>query len=259
MTVFAMGAARHAAAHAMARFSAPPEEKRIEFKGPTDLVTAADRETERILAEAVKERYLDHAFLGEEGGGTPGTEFRWIVDPIDGTTNFAHGLSWFALSIALERRGTVVAGVVFHPAANELFVAQKGNGAYVVDSGGWNRLAVSRTDALTLALMGAGLPNTGDRAQWSPFLCRFAGLTQEIRVMGSAALHLAYVAAGRLDGFVEPALEVWDVAAGILLVEEAGGRVTDFDGQPPLVASGDVAASNGRLHSSILEVLRPRQ
>jgi myo-inositol-1(or 4)-monophosphatase len=257
-TVFAMDTARRAGAEAMVLFRKPMEEKHIEFKGPTDLVTAADRRVEHVIATAVRQRFSGHGFLGEEGGRIAGTEWRWIVDPIDGTTNFAHGVPWFAVSIALEHRGTLVAGVVFHPAGGELFVAERGRGAHLIPPDGRvQRLAVSKTDVLASALLGAGLPNPPRRAPFSPALSRFADLTREIRVMGSAALHLAYVAAGRLDGFVEPDLSAWDIAAGVLLVEEAGGRVTDLLGRSLHTVSGDVLASNGHLHDRILEVLRP--
>ena len=257
-TVFAMETARRGGAEAMSLFFQPMEEKHIEFKGPTDLVTAGYRRVERVIATAVRRRFPGHGFLGEEGGLIDGTEFRWIVDPIDGTTNFAHGVPWFAVSIALERRGTLVAGVVFDPAGDELFVAERGRGAYLLLSEGRaQRLTVSKTNVLGSALVGAGLPNPPRRAPFSPFLSRFADLTREIRVLGSAALHLAYVAAGRLDAFIEPDLSAWDIAAGVLLVEEALGRVTDHLGRPLRPVSGDVLASNGHLHDRILEVLHP--
>ncbi len=257
-TVFAIETARRAGAEAMRLFPEPMEKKQIEFKGPTDLVTAADRRVEQVIATAVRQRFSGHGFLGEEGGLIDGTEFRWIVDPIDGTTNFAHGVPWFAVSIALEHRGKLLAGVVFDPAGDELFVAERGRGAYLILSEGRvQRLAASKANVLASALLGAGLPNPPRRAPFSPFLSRFADLTREIRVMGSAALHLAYVAAGRLDAFVEPDLSAWDIAAGVVLVEEAGGRVTDLLGRPLRTVSGDVLASNGHLHDRILEVFRP--
>ncbi len=263
--LFAMETARAAGAVAAARLSASTDAKQVRFKkGSDDLVTQADRDGERVIAEAIRRRYPDHGLIGEEGSRVEGDEFRWIADPIDGTTNFVHGLPWFAVSLALARRDQVIVGVVYHPSGDELFVAERGAGAHLIDrERRARRLAVSKATALNEALVGMGLPSGPERARQSPLLSEFASLTREIRVMGSAALHLADVAAGREEAFIEPNLSAWDIAAGILLVEEAGGRVTDFSGDPlPSAAlpdmGGDVLASNGAVHASLLTLLLGR-
>ncbi len=256
---FAMAIAREAGAVALARISESMEAKQVEFKaGPSNLVTQADRDAEQVIVTGIRRRYPDHGFIGEEGSQRHGDEFRWIIDPIDGTTNFAHGLPWFAVSLALAQRDDLVAGVVYHPTGGELFVAERGAGAFLIAADGRaRRLAVSQTGRLGESLISVGLPAHPDRGRASPLLVHFSELTREIRVMGSAALHLADVAAGRLEAFVEPDLSAWDIAAGVLLVKEAGGRVTDFSGTPLSgVTNGDVAASNGRLHEAVLDVIR---
>lgn len=257
---FAVEIAREAGAVAMALMSESMEIKQVAFKtGPSDLVTQADRDAEQVVVTGVRRRYPTHGLIGEEGSRLAGDEFRWIVDPIDGTANFAHGLPWFAVSLALARGDDLIVGVVYRPAGDELFVAERGAGAFLVEPGGRaRRLEVSKADRLEESLVGMGLPSHGARARVSPLLSRFADLTREIRVMGSAALHLADVAAGRLEAFVEPDLRTWDIAAGVLLVEESGGRVTDFAGDPLRGMSGDVVASNGRLHATVLDVVRGR-
>ncbi len=242
----------------MSLLSTAPSAKEIRFKGPTDLVTRADKEVEALIAERVRTAYPDHGFLAEEGTVREGQEYRWIVDPLDGTTNFAHGLPWFAVSVALEHQGTVIVGVVYHPPVDELFVAERGQGAWVsTRGGGYIRLAVSPTDDLGAALLSTGLPGGERRRRHIRTIPAFLERSREVRVMGSAAIHLAYVAAGRLDGFWEPGLNIWDVAAGILLVEEAGGRVTDLQGAPS--RSGDILATSGRIHDAMVDMLATGQ
>ncbi len=259
--LFAMETARAAGAVALARLSASSGAKQVAFKtGPDDLVTQADRDAEQVIAEAIRRRYPDHGLIGEEGSRVAGDEFHWIADPIDGTTNFVHGLPWFAVSLALAHRDQVVVGVVYHPSGDELFVAERGAGAHLIGPGARaRRLQVSQTGMLSEALVGMGLPSGRERARLNPLLSEFSRRTREIRVMGSAALHLADVAAGREEAFIEPTLSAWDIAAGVLLVEEAGGRVTDFAAAPLSgIRSADVVASNGRVHAAVLDVLRGR-
>lgn len=253
-TEFAVDLARRGGARLMVMLSQAMAAKGIRLKGPGDLVTRADHEVEALIAGAVQRAYPDHGLLAEEGTVLEGGEYRWIVDPLDGTTNFAHGVPWFAVSIALEQLGEVILGVVFHPVLDELFVAERGNGAWLSTRGAdFIRLNVSTTDDLESALLGTGFwggeLTARDVAIARPFLERAGG----VRNMGSAAIHLAYVAAGRLDGFWEPGLNLWDIAAGILLVEEAGGRVTDLEGR--LLRSGDILASNAGLHTAMLQVI----
>lgn len=251
---FAMDLARRGGAQLLSLLTASPDAKGIEFKGPTDLVTRADREVEALISARVRAAYPDHGLLGEEGTVQAGESYRWVVDPLDGTTNFAHGLPWFAVSLALEHRGAVIVGVVYHPAADELFCAERGKGAWLSTRGGEPvRLAVSATEDLGAALLATGLPGRERRTAHLRTIPVFLQRAREVRMTGSAAIHLAYVAAGRLDGFWEPGLNLWDVAAGVLLVEEAGGRVTDLHGGP--FRAGDVLASNGHLHGAMLEVL----
>lgn len=263
--LFAMDTARAAGAVALARLSSSTTIKQVTIKtGLDDLVTQADRDAEQVIADAIRRRYPDHGLIGEEGSRVAGDEFRWIADPIDGTTNFVHGLPWFAVSLALARGDHIIVGVVYHPSGDELFVAERGAGAHLIEGQRRSRrLAVSNATALNEALVGMGLPSGRRRARQNPLLSEFSDRTREIRVMGSAALHLADVAAGREEAFIEPDLRAWDIAAGILLVEEAGGRVTDFSGDPlPSAAepgmTGDIVASNGALHASVLALLRGR-
>jgi len=223
---------------------------------PADLVTRADRMSEDLIVGMLRERFPDHGILAEEGSHRPGGEYRWIIDPIDGTTNFAHGLPLFCVSIGLEHRGRLIAGVVFHPPSGELFYADRGAGAYLRRAGTAQRLRVSSIDQVAHAVVATGLPydirETGSNVDHIATLCRTA---IEVRILGAAALHLAYVAAGRIDAFWEPALNPWDLAAGVLLVEEAGGCVSHMSGAPFRVDSGDVLATNGLVHAEMVKLL----
>ena len=253
-TEFAIDLARRGGAHLMSLLSTAASVKEIRFKGPTDLVTRADKEVEALIAARVRAAYSDHGFLAEEGTVREGAEYRWVVDPLDGTTNFAHGLPWFAVSVALEHQGTVIVGVVYHPPVDELFVAEQGKGAWLsARGGGFVRLAVSPTEDLGAALLATGLPGRERRLRHMRTIPPSLERSREVRIMGSAAIHLAYVAAGRLEAFWEPGLNLWDVAAGILLVEEAGGRVTDLQGAPS--RWGDILATNGHIHAAMLDML----
>ena len=227
----------------------------VEKKGPIDLVTEADREVERRFRALIQSRFPGHVVLGEEGGGADaGLEgARWIIDPIDGTTNFAHGLALFCVSIALQIDSRTVIAVVYEPMAQELFVAEQGRGATLNGS----RLQVSQEAELAESLLVTGFPYTIQRrrAKQVKTFAAFLGASRAVRRLGSAALDLCYVAAGRFDGFWEEQLHPWDIAAGCLIVEEAGGRVTQFDGQPVDLFKGEIVASNGRIHAAMREVI----
>ncbi|MDQ7843116.1 MAG: inositol monophosphatase family protein [Armatimonadota bacterium] len=256
----AVGAAQQAGELLLTMLPEARASKEIRTKRtPADLVTRADRMSEDLIVGVLRARFPDHGILAEEGSFHPGAEYRWIIDPLDGTTNFAHGLPLFCVSIGLEHRGRVIAGVVFHPPSGELFYADRGKGAFLRRAGTAQRLRVSRIDRVAQAVVATGLPydirDTGNNIDHIGRLCRTA---IEVRILGAAALHLAYVAAGRLDAFWEPALNPWDIAAGALLVEEAGGRVTHMSGTPFDVDCRDVLASNGSVHDEMVKLLGGR-
>ena len=220
---------------------------------PINLVTEVDREAEALVVDAIRARFPGHAILGEEGGAQGSSTHRWIIDPLDGTTNFVHGLPLFSVSIGLEIAGRMAVGVVYDPSLDECFVAERGAGAFLDG----RRLAVSETTELGASLLATGFPydvrDTSDNN-----LAEYAAFTRQnrsVRELGSAAITLAAVAAGRLDGYWELVLGPWDVAAGLLLVEEAGGRVTDLRGGPLDLAAPRVVASNGRIHEAMLRTL----
>src|SRR6478752_7013578 len=224
------------------------ENLQISMKGPADFVTSADKRTEKILIEELSKARPGYGFLGEEGGVLAGADksHRFVIDPLDGTTNFLHGIPHFAISIGLERDGEIVAGVVYEPTRDEMFWAEKGIGAYLND----RRLRVSARRQLADAVIGTGLPfrDRGDHPKYLATLARVMAATSGVRRFGAAALDLAYVAAGRFDGFWEYGLSAWDVAAGILLIREAGGYVSDLAGGHDMLASGDIIAANDHLH-----------
>jgi len=226
----------------------------IEKKGPIDLVTAADLAAEREFRGLIGRRFPDHVVLGEEGAApAAGASCRWIIDPLDGTTNFAHGLALFCVSIALEIDGRLDVAAVFDPVAEELFTAERGEGARL----NGRRIGVSRTGVLGDALLCTGFPYSvqQDPARAVDLFGVFLGRSRAVRRLGSAALDLCYVAAGRLDGFWERGLHPWDIAAGALIVDEAGGLVTDFTGAPLDLAAGEILATNGRVHDPMRAVL----
>lgn len=224
----------------------------IRYKGETDIVTEMDEEAERVIREILLGSFPTYGMLAEEGGMLAGEEdARWIVDPLDGTTNYAHGLPVFCVSIALQRKGKIVLGVVHDPMKGETYVAESGGGATL------NRrpIRVSDTDELILALIATGFPY--DRARMPETLelfGRFTMLAQSIRRLGSAALDLCYVAAGRFDGYYERGQWPWDIAAGALILEEAGGKVTDYLGRELDLEGEDIVASNGHLHPAMTAV-----
>ena len=226
----------------------------VSLKGPGDYVTQADRRSEKIVREELLKARPTYGFLGEEGEEIKGTDgsHRWIVDPLDGTTNFLHGIPMFAVSIGLERQGEIVAGVIYNPATDDLFTAEKGGGAFVND----RRLRVSARKNLSDAVIGCGIPHLG-RGQHGKFLVQLRHVMGEvagIRRFGAAALDLAYVAAGRLDGFWEEGLSDWDFAAGIILIREAGGFVSDIKGAQGMFENGTLVAGNEPIHKALIDV-----
>ena len=224
----------------------------FELKGDFDLVTEADRTSERLIVERLKAHFPSHAVVAEEGGGQEGTsEYRWYVDPLDGTTNFAHGFPMFNVTLALERAGELIAGVVFDPVHNEMFEAELGSGAFL------NRKAihVSKTARIESSLSATGFPSRKRHLNVNiHFYYQMAMLSHGVRRAGAAALDLAYVSCGRLDAFWEFGLNPWDMAAGTLLIREAGGMCSDMLGEPMSLRGPHLLASNGALHREAVEL-----
>ena len=234
-------------------------ELQVARKAPADFVSAADLKAEQTLFEALSKARPGYGFLGEERGMVEGTDktHTWIVDPLDGTTNFLHAIPHFAINIALQREGVVVAAVTYNPASNELFWAEKGKGCYVNDK----RLRVAARTRLDESVLATGIPFLG-HGQHARFLKELHQMSQRVagvRRFGSAALDLAWVAAGRYDGYWERDLKSWDVAAGLLLVSEAGGKVTDAEGGADPLAAGSIVAGNLDIHPQLVERLRAAQ
>lgn len=230
----------------------------VSNKGAIDLVTEADLASEKLIIERIRSHYPRHAILAEESGATEGqshssdNEWKWIIDPLDGTTNYAHGYPCFCVSIGVERAGRVELGVVYDPLRDEMFAAERGQGAMLND----RPMRVSDVEDLNRAMLCTGFPyNVRERPDFARDFVNFTMNAQAVRRDGSAALDLAYIACGRFDGFWEDGLNAWDVAAGILLIEEAGGRVSNFSGEPLDIYSPKVLASNGLIHQSMMEVL----
>ena len=229
----------------------------VRKKGVIDLVTEIDLEIERMCRALVAERYPDHDVLGEEFGapdaGRPPARHCWIIDPIDGTTNFAHGMPIFCASVALEIDGRVDVAAVYDPTRDELFTAERGRGAWL----NGRHLAVSANDRLVDALLVTGFPYSV-RDEGEGMLGLFGAFIRKaraVRRLGSAALDVCYIAAGRMDGFWERGLGPWDIAAAALIVEEAGGRVSDLDGGPFVLRTGRLLASNGRVHDEMIATI----
>jgi myo-inositol-1(or 4)-monophosphatase len=230
---------------------------RIDKKGPIDLVTAADLEVEHEFRQLIASRFPGHLVLGEEqgpGAGAARSRFRWIIDPIDGTTNFAHGIALFCASIALGIDGRLEIGVVYDPIAEELFTAERGQGAWL------NGLPLRVSDCSDLidSLLCTGFPYSvhEERRQMVEVFAAFLGQAQGVRRLGSAALDLCYVAAGRFDAFWEENLHPWDMAAAVVIIDEAGGRVSNYDDAPLDIFARQIIASNGRLHEAMVEAIR---
>jgi myo-inositol-1(or 4)-monophosphatase len=232
------------------------EHLQVSLKGPANFVTAADRRAEQTIRDELAKARPGYSFLGEEGGEIAGTDktHTWIVDPLDGTTNFLHSIPQFSISIALQRDDTIVAGLVYNPITDEMFTAERGKGAFLNDK----RLRVAARKRLADAVVGCGLPHYGrgdlelGRKELAAVQEKVAGL----RRFGSAALDFAWVAAGRLDVYWERNLSPWDMAAGLLLVREAGGFVSDLDGGDAILSKGHVIAGNETLHPELLKVLQ---
>lgn len=227
----------------------------IDHKGSINLVTDVDLASERLIREAISTHYPRHEILAEEGGlSESGSEYRWIVDPLDGTTNYAHGYPVFCVSIALECKGEPVLGVVYDPMRDELFSAERGGGATLNN----RSIHVSKTAELMQGLLSTGFPYDIKTSKLTNLdhWANFAMSAQALRRDGAAALDLCYVACGRFDGFWELNLSPWDTAAGALIVTEAGGRVTNFAGGPFSNYKPEVVASNGLIHDRMLEVLK---
>lgn len=245
----AIETAREAGAILLTEFDRPVK---ISYKGEVDIVTQADRRSEEAIVSRLRAHFPKHAIVAEEGSGRESdSPYRWHVDPLDGTTNFAHGYPCFAVSLGLEEAGEPIVGVIFQPVTGELFTAVKGEGAFLNQK----PIEVSRIEKLATSLLATGFPsvkraqNPNIRYYWD-FTLRSHGVRRD----GSAAMDLAAVACGRFEGFWEFGLHTWDVAAGLLLVREAGGTVTQFNGQPYRLGDRELLASNGRVHEEMKEV-----
>lgn len=254
MLTTAIKAARRAG-NIINRASLDVEALAVSKKRHNDFVTEVDKAAEAAVIEILTKAYPDHGILAEETGtsGVPNAENVWIIDPLDGTTNFIHGLPQYAVSIGLQQKGVITQAVVYDPARNELFTASKGRGAYLND----RRIRVSRRQSLKESLVGTGFPFR-DADDFDEYMAMFKSVTREtagVRRPGAAALDLAYVACGRYDGFWEIGLAPWDIAAGALLVTEAGGLISDISGNGDYLASGKVVAGTPKVFAPLLQLL----
>ena len=231
---------------------------KVSTKGDINLVTEADIAAENLIIERIRSYYPQHGILAEESGeavlaGGKRSEWKWIIDPLDGTTNYAHGYPCFCVSIALERDGQLEIGVVYDPMRDEMFAAERGSGATLND----RKIRVSSVEELSGAMLCTGFPyNVRERPDFARDFTNFTMNAQAVRRDGSAALDLAYVACGRFDGFWEDGLSPWDIAAGALLIFEARGKVTNFNDQPLDIYNEQVLASNGLIHEAMMKVLK---
>jgi myo-inositol-1(or 4)-monophosphatase len=260
MLNIAVRAAR-AAGDLIARHATRVDSLTITNKGRNDFVSEIDKQAEREIISILQKAFPDHGFLGEEGGRQGGadnrgkSEYMWVIDPLDGTTNFLHGFPQFSVSIGLMHRGRMECGVVYDPSRQELFTAKRGGGA-MLDN---RRIRVSSQKGFQGALLGTGFPFK-DQRHIDAYLAMFKDLMRDtagIRRPGSAALDLAYVACGRFDGFWELGLKPWDISAGVLLVQEAGGVVTDLEGSDQYWLTGNLVVANPRFHRLMLETIQP--
>lgn len=248
---FAVDLARKSGALLKDKFS---QTHQIHYKGEINIVTEADKMSENLIIEAINRSFPDHGILSEESPAITGTgKLRWIIDPLDGTTNYAHGYPVYCVSIALENEGEVILGVVYDPMREDMFVAARGEGAYL----NGQKLSVSSIDNITRSLLATGFPYDIRESKENnlDYFNAMAVNVQAIRRAGAAALDLAYLAAGRFDGFWELKLKPWDTAAGVLLVEEAGGIVSDIAGSKWHLQSPSILASNGLIHEQMIKVL----
>ncbi len=233
------------------------ENLQVSVKGPGDFVSAADRKAEKILQEELAKARPGYGFVLEESGVIEGADksHTWYIDPLDGTTNFLHGLPIFAISIGLAREGQIVAGLVYNPATDDMFIAEKGQGAYHNN----RRLRVAARKDMADTLIGCGVPHLGKAKEHPRFKTELAAVMAKagnIRRLGAAALDLCFVAAGNYDGFWERNLQSWDMAAGIIIIREAGGFVTDADGGHEMLAKGSICAGNDAIHRNLLGLIR---
>jgi myo-inositol-1(or 4)-monophosphatase len=244
------------AARGLKRDYGEVEHLQVSLKGPGNFVCAADRRAEEVLREELLAARPGYCFLGEECGRIEGPDksHTWVVDPLDGTTNFLHGIPHFAIAIALEREGNIIAGLVYNPVSDELFSAERGKGAFLND----RRVRVAARQRLNDAVIACGLPHYG-RGDLAVFRKEFGAAQEKVaglRRFGAAALDLAFLAAGRFDGYWERNLSPWDMAAGALLVREAGGFVTDLDGGEAMFTKGHIVAGNDSIHRELLALIK---
>ncbi|MGQ0503680.1 MAG: inositol monophosphatase family protein [Panacagrimonas sp.] len=248
----AVSAARSAGNYIMRNVERVPQ-LQIERKGRNDFVTQIDRNAEAEIIKIIHKAYPQHAILGEEGGKLGENEVVWIIDPLDGTTNFLHGFPHFAVSIGIQVRGRLEHGVIYAPCTQDLYVASRGAGASLNN----RKIRVSSTKDMDQALIGTGVPiRVSNLDAYLPMLRNVVAGTAGVRRAGSAALDLAYVAAGRLDAFWELGLKPWDIAAGLVLVQEAGGMISEIYGAADILSTGNVLVSTPRLHPTFVELLR---
>ena len=256
-----MVAAARKAGRGLARDFGEVEHLQVSVKGPANFVSAADHKAEETLFRELSKARPGYGFLMEERGEVTGVDksHRWIVDPLDGTTNFLHGIPLFAISIGLERDGELVAGVIYNPAADELFMAEKGKGCFLMGRGPHDRrLRIAARKTVGDAVVATGIPNRG-RPGHDLFRRESGAVMKEVagvRRTGSAAIDLAWTAAGRFDCYWEHNIKPWDMAAGIVMVREAGGTITDLDGGVDMMATGGLIAANANIHKGVLQLLK---
>jgi len=255
-----MAKACYKASRGMLRDFGEVEQLQVSRKGPADFASTADLAARNKLVEELNHARPLYGFLLEEGKPIASSDpkgRRWIIHPLDGTSNFLHGIPHWAISIGLEEDGEIVAGAIYDPTRDELFWAEKGIGAYLND----RRIRVSERRNLSDCLIATGAPfmNKGDHERFLGQLREVMAVTAGVRHQGAAALDLAYVAAGRCDGFWENGLQPWDIAAGLILIKEAGGYVTNMNGGPKMMDNGDIVAANARTHHRLLQLVRPRK
>jgi len=233
------------------------EHLQVSLKGPANFVSLADKRAEEMLYTDLAKARPGYGFIGEEGGTREGADktHSWIVDPLDGTTNFLHGIPQFAISIALAREGSVIAGVIYNPANDELYLAERGKGAFLNDQ----RLRVAGRRKLSECVVACGLPHIGrgDFEQFRDELKEIQSCVAGLRRFGAASLDLAFVAAGRLDGYWERNLSPWDIAAGQIIVREAGGMVSGIEGHDNALTTGNVVCGNDYVHGELVKMLKP--
>ena len=243
------------ASRKLARDFGEVENLQVSQKGPADFVSAADRKSEEIIHQELELARPGYSFLMEESGASQGSDaqHRWIVDPLDGTTNFLHGIPLFCISIALERQGRLQAGVIYNPISDELFSAERGAGAFLND----RRIRVSARTRIADAVIATGIPHRGrgDHGEFLKQLASVMAITAGVRRCGAAALDLAWLAAGRFDGFWESGLSAWDVAAGALILREAGGFISDSAGGDQILDAGTIVAGNAAIHRHLLDLI----